>query len=100
MPILRLFGLIFEWHDPKFELVHAQRGYTLEEIASVFLDEYSITWEDDGDYQEQRLLTTGMSNRHRLITVVWTERTDTYRIITAFKPNQQQQRSYNYARHH
>ncbi len=98
MPIISLFGVIFEWHDPKFELANSKRGYTLEEIATVFDDDYSITQEDlGGDYGEQRLLTTGISNQLRLITVSWVERGSTVRVITAFTPSKQQERFY-YAR--
>ncbi len=99
MPVLEFFGLIFEWHDPKFELVNAKRGYSLEEIVSVFDDDYSITQEDTREnFGEQRLLTTGMSSQFRLITVSWVERGDTVRIITAFSPSKQQERLYH-ARH-
>ena len=62
MPILDLFGMVFEWHDDKFELVHQNRGVSLEEVASVFFDDYSIDKDDFGDYDEQRTLTIGMSN--------------------------------------
>ena len=57
MPILDLFGMVFEWHDDKFELVHQNRGVSLEEVASVFFDDYSIDKDDFGDYDEQRTLT-------------------------------------------
>ncbi len=101
MPIINFFGLIFEWHDPKFELVNAKRGYSLEEIVSVFDDDYSITIEDKREnFGEQRLLTTGISSQFRLITVSWVERDNgnTVRIITAFSPSKQQEKTY-YARH-
>lgn len=99
MPIFKYLGIIFEWHDPKFERVNSERGYTLEEIASVFDDDYSVTIDDiGGNYGEQRLLTTGMSNKFRLITVSWVERDETIRIITAFSPSKEQKRRYNYAK--
>lgn len=94
MPILNLFGLIFEWHDPKFELVFDNRGITLEEVASVFLDSNAIESEDIGDYDEVRKILVGMSNQARLLAVVFTERGDTFRIITAYFPSKQQERSY------
>ena len=28
MPIVNLFGMLFEWHDDKFALVNIKRGYT------------------------------------------------------------------------
>lgn len=95
MPIISFFGIIFEWHDAKFEKVSTERGYSLEEIASVFDDNYAITQQDiDGSYDEHRQLTTGMSNQFRQITVSWVERDDTVRIITAFKPTKQQEKLY------
>lgn len=42
MPIISYFGMLFEWHDTKFELVNSERGYSLEEIASVFDDDKKI----------------------------------------------------------
>lgn len=99
MPIFEFLGLIFEWHDPKYELVNNERGYTIEEIASVFNDDYSVTIDDiSGNYGEQRLLTTGISNQFRLITVVWVERSNKVRIITAFSPSKDQKRRYEYAK--
>ncbi|OOR87644.1 hypothetical protein B0181_10010 [Moraxella caviae] len=96
MPIISLFGLWFEWHDPKFEKVNRERGYTLEEIASVFDDDYSITFYDNGEaFDELRLLTIGMSNKFRLTAVSWVERGDTARIITAFAPAKQQEKKYH-----
>ena len=89
MPILDLFGMVFEWHDDKFELVHQNRGVSLEEVASVFFDDYSIDKDDFGDYDEQRTLTIGMSNQARLLVVVWTQRENIIRIIgvsTEFGP--------------
>lgn len=95
MPIISFFGIIFEWHDAKFEKVSAERGFSLEEIASVFDDDYAVTQQDiGGNYEEYRQLTTGLSNQYRQITVSWVERDDTIRIITAFKPNKQQEKLY------
>jgi uncharacterized DUF497 family protein len=43
MPLIEYYGVLFEWHDDKAELVLKNRGLTLEEVASVFLDSYAIT---------------------------------------------------------
>ena len=48
MPIVNLFGMWFEWHDDKFDLVNIKRGYTLEEIASVFDDDYPLERKTSG----------------------------------------------------
>lgn len=99
MPILNLFGLIFEWHDDKFELVHKNRGITLEEVASVFFDDNAITKDDFGDYDEHRTLTIGMSNQAWILVVVSTERDGVTRIITAFFPTKHQEKEYANARY-
>ena len=99
MPILNLFGMIFEWHDAKFELVHQNRGISLEEVASVFFDDCSIDKDDFDDYDEQRTLTIGMGNQARLLVVVWTQRENMIRIITAFFPTKSQEREYTNARY-
>lgn len=98
MPILEYNGLIFEWHDTKFELVKNQRAINFEEACSVLFDECSVTFEDEGYYGEQRLITVGMSNQARLLSVVWTEREDISRIITAFFPSQSYKKRYDNAR--
>lgn len=100
MPTLNIFGLIFEWHDDKFELVHKKRGISLDEVASVFFDDFLIEKEDFGDYDEQRFLTIGMSNQARLLVVSWTQRgNDVVRVITAFFPSKTQQKEYTNARY-
>lgn len=99
MPILKLFGMTFEWHDDKFALVYHKRGITLEEVASVFFDDCCIEKEDFGEYDEQRILTIGMSEKGRLLVVVWTQKDDVIRVITAFFPSKHQEKEYANARY-
>ena len=98
MPLIEFYGLLFEWHDQKMETVYKGRQITFEEVCSVFLDVYEQTFPDVGHYNEPRMLTVGMSNRARLLTVVWVAHDDVYRIITAFEPSHTQKGSYNDAR--
>ena len=44
------------------------------------------------------MITVGMSDHARLLTVVWVERGDTIRIITAFEPTLTHKRRYEYER--
>ena len=99
MPILDLFGMVFEWHDDKFALVHQNRGISLEEVASVFFDDCSIDKDDFSSHDEQITLTIGMSNQARLLVVVWTQRENMIRIITAFFPTKSQEKEYANARY-
>jgi uncharacterized DUF497 family protein len=94
MPSIEYYGLLFEWNDDKAELVFMNRGFTLTEVASVFFDDFETTYEDSRNYYETRFCTVGLSNQVRLLTVVWTQRGDTIRIITAFKSSKPQERRY------
>lgn len=98
VPVIELFGMIFEWHDPKYELVKGKRHISFEEAISVFDDERAIEKEDIGDYNEQRMVIIGMSNQARLLAVVYTQRGYTFRIITAYFPSNAQVRGYQNAR--
>lgn len=98
MPTFEFGGMIFEWHDPKYELVLSKRKISFEEVVSVFSDYSAIEFEDIGDYNEQRTIIIGMSNQARLLSVVYTQRDDVFRIITAYFPSNEQAKGYNNAR--
>ena len=98
MPLIEYYGLLFEWHDKKMEIVYRGREITFEEVCSVFLDPELISFDDLGHYDEQRLISIGLSNRGRLLTVVWVERGYVAIIITAFEPSHNQKRRYNHAK--
>lgn len=100
MPIIDYRGMVFEWFDTKFELVAKKRQLSFEEVCSVFFDDRAKTFEDNTDYgdNEQRYITDGMSENLTLLSVVWVERDDIIRIITAFEPSQWQRKGYENAR--
>lgn len=59
---------------------------------------FAITALDTGHYDEQCMLTVGMSKHGKMLTVVWVERGDIARIITAFEPSVTQKRRYEHAK--
>ena len=94
MPVIKYGGMLFEWHDPKYELVFSKRNISFQEAVSVFGDYYAIEFEDIGNYNEQRMVIIGMSNQARLLAVVYTQRGDIFRVITAYFPSNEQVRRY------
>lgn len=98
MPLIELYGLWFEWHDKKMDIVYKGRNIAFEEVCSIFTDIYSITADDVGHYDEPRMITVGLSSHARLLTVVWVERGNTVRIITAFEAPMNHKRRYENAR--
>lgn len=77
-------ALRFEW-DPVKALENVlKHGVRFDEAETVFGDPLSKTITDPlHSAEENRLVTTGMSNTGRLLVVVHTDRGDTIRIISA-----------------
>ena len=77
-------GLQFEWDPNKARVNQRKHQVTFEEAATVFADVLSVTVPDpDHSEYEQRYITVGLSQRHRLLMVAHTERNDRIRIISA-----------------
>jgi uncharacterized DUF497 family protein len=77
-------GLLFWWDPRKAERNRRIHGITFEEARTVFGDPLAVTIADpDHSADEQRELTVGWSDRHRVLLVVHTERRGTTRIISA-----------------
>lgn len=74
----------FEW-DPKKATVNVKKhGVSFEEAVTVFGDPLALTFLDpDHSENENRALTFGMSNTHRLLVVAHTSRDAKTRIINA-----------------
>ena len=74
----------FEWDPAKDQENQAKHGVSFDEAASVFGDPLATTIDDpDHSTEEGRFLTTGYSNRQRLIIVAHTDRQERLRIINA-----------------
>lgn len=97
MPTVKyeLHGLQFEWDDDKEVLVQREHQIHFTEVCTVFFDENELTYEDTRfDYDEQRFITVGFSDKARLLVVGWTLRSDNIRLITAIKAEKSDERLY------
>jgi uncharacterized protein len=73
----------------------AHDGVTFEEAATVLLDEFALTREDDDAVGEVRFVTLGRSDLRRTLLVIWTQRTDDeIRLISAWKATSTQRKTY------
>jgi uncharacterized DUF497 family protein len=82
--VYRLQGVEFEWDDQKAHQNVENHGVTFEEAAEVFFDpfyQYGDATPVDAD--EQRDFILGYSVAQRLLLVVYTERRERTRIISA-----------------
>ena len=88
-------SLIFEWDKRKAKSNLKKHGVSFEEAATVFGDPLSLTIEDPLHSEgEDRFVTTGQSNRKRLLVIVHTERGDTIRIISARVATPRERKTY------
>ena len=69
-------------------------GVTFDEAKGVLLDPYALTREDADSLGEARFVTLGMGEQNRILVVVWTLRGDNPRLISAWKANQPQRKTY------
>jgi uncharacterized DUF497 family protein len=75
-----------EWDVAKAASNLAKHGVSFEEAVTALLDPAALAQEDSAATSEPRWLLVGMSVRPRLLTVVYTVRTDDrIRIISARK---------------
>lgn len=80
-----------EWNQVKAGLNLRKHGVSFEEAASSLLDPDALVLEDFGAEGESRWILIGMSNRVRLVTVVYTLRgEDCIRLISARKSSRKE----------
>jgi uncharacterized protein len=73
-----------EWDGEKAKANLKKHAVSFIEAASVLDDPLALTIDDRlHSIGEPRYLTIGYSDRHRILVVVYTERGDTVRIISA-----------------
>jgi uncharacterized DUF497 family protein len=74
----------FEWDIEKAESNLQKHGVSFAEAATVFFDPLSLTIPDPlHSDEENRFVTTGLSNQQRQPVVVHSERDDRLRVVSA-----------------
>ena len=85
----------FEWDPEKDQQNQANHRVSFDEASTVFGDPLAITIDDpDHSSDENRMLTTGYSDRQRLIIVAHTDREQRIRIISAREATAAERRDY------
>jgi uncharacterized DUF497 family protein len=85
----------FEWDPGKAESNLARHGVSFDEASTVVGDPLATTVPDTAhSLDEQRFLTTGMSNRHRVVIVWHGNQGDVVRIIGAREATPRERRTY------
>ena len=85
----------FEWDPRKASRNRSKHGVSFEEAASVFGDPLGRIVDDPRHSRtEQRYVLLGLSELNRLLAVMFTERGEAVRLISARKATRQEQRNY------
>jgi hypothetical protein len=70
-------------------------GVTFDEAQTVLSDPFALTREDDDALGEARFVTLGRSDLGKTLIVVWSQPTDDQiRLISAWKANAKQRKTY------
>jgi uncharacterized DUF497 family protein len=87
----------FEWDDAKAEANFRKHRVRFEHAAEACEDPYALIELDDSeDYREDRFILVGRA-ADGMITVVYTERNERLRIISAREANDYERRNYRRA---
>lgn len=74
--------IAFEWDPRKAQANARKHGIQFADVVPVLEDEHALTVRDDG-HGEERWVTIGVDAMARILTVVYTWRDNTIRIISA-----------------
>lgn len=94
--VYQLQGIAFEWNENKARSNEQRHGITFEEAAEVFLDPFYQTG-DASTADEQRDFILGYSLAQRILLVVYLERGERTRIISARRATRQERKLYEEA---
>ncbi len=86
---------IFEWDENKEKSNLRKHKIGFDEAESVFADAFSVTIPDpDHSIEENRFIDIGMSEKNRVLVVVYTERGEQIRIISVRKATKAERKIY------
>lgn len=88
-------ALTFEWDEEKAESNLNKHRVSFEEARTVFGDPLALTMPDSHhSSDEERFITVGMSYRHTLLVVVYTERGSSFRLISCRRATRAERQAY------
>ena len=86
---------LFEWDTGKAEANLRKHRVSFDEAQTVFTDDFSVAILDpDHSDEKDRLIIIGMSNKRRLLVVIYTERGKKTRLISARKATHAEHEKY------
>jgi uncharacterized DUF497 family protein len=81
--------------DPEKAAANLRKhGVALSDAVGVLEDPLAVTVDDPDAEGERRFVTIGLGSASELLVVVWTERDDEYRVISARRPTRKERKEY------
>jgi uncharacterized protein len=82
-------------YDPAKAVANLKKhGISFADAQGVLEDPLALTVQDPDSEGEARFITIGMGSAGELLVVVYTERNEQYRIISARRPTRKERKSY------
>jgi len=89
-----MIDLDFEWDDIEAAENVRKHAVSFAQAALAFRDPFGVEWIDlRGDYGEERIILLGVAGNH-LLNVVYTEREERIRIVSARRATKDEQDIY------
>ena len=88
-------GLIVEWDDNKAEINKQKHNVHFEDAAQIFLDGNRVT-EIDYSHSDEEIRYVTIGRVGKILFVVYTERGEAMRLISARKADKNERRKYFY----
>ncbi len=89
-----LIDMNYEWDENKAASNRRKHGILFSDAVAVFEDEMALSREDIDTFGEQRFVVTGMDFMERILTVAYTYRYGTIRIISARRATKKEKKTY------
>lgn len=86
--------LKFEWDNNKNNANKTKHGISFEEAINIFENNILIIEDIRFDYKERRFICYGSIDNEIVLTIVYTKRNKSIRIISARKANIKESRTY------
>lgn len=83
----------FEWDADKARENRRKHGVSFEHAKRAFTDPFGVEWLDDGEHGEERTILLAMADG-TILVVVFTERGERVRLISARKATRSEQDLY------
>jgi len=84
----------YEWDENKAASNLRKHDILFSDAVAVFEDEMALSREDIDSFEEQRFVLTGIDFMARILTVVYTYRYGTIRLISARRATKKERKTY------